>query len=64
MAAVCSAEVGHCAAVHLGHVYGGEQRVAQLLVPVLQALYKLGHLQPVVALLALVDPFVGVTVIR
>lgn len=64
MAAVRSTQVGHRAAVHLRHVDGGEQRVAQLLVPVLQPLHKLGHLQPVVALPALVDPLVGVTVIR
>lgn len=63
VASVGRAQVCHRAAVHLYHVDGGDQGVCQLLVPVLQPLHKLGHLQAVLALFPFVDSLVWVAVI-
>lgn len=60
MAAVGSAQVHHRTAMDRHHADGGNQSVRQLLVPVLQPLDELGHLQAVLALLALVDSLVWI----
>ena len=63
VASVSCAQVRHCTAMNRHHRDRGNQGVCQLFVPVLQPLDELGHLQTVLALFALMNSLVWVTVI-
>lgn len=64
VSSVGGAQESHSAPVNRSHSDGGEQSVGELPVPELQPLHKLGHLQTVLPLAALVDALVEVTVVR